>query len=417
MLEERPTGRAVVPAVQAAALAATGLRRRRRDGRGRLAPPHQAGGQEAQAARAARRDRVVELVPDRRPPAAPRLTCPRAIPGRATPGPARSVRSVLVREVVRAALGAVPARRRRRWTGSRAGAATGSCGCCTWTARRSWSPSPGRSSPRGRRRRRPRARGSRGCASRSGIDDDLADFHARFRDDPLIGRAVRARPWLRVRRNPDPWETLMWAITEQLIDMPRAIAIQRRMIARLRAAASTALRDSPDGRDDRRPARPPSSRPAACTPSARWRCAAARARWPRAASRSRACRAPSRRRTRPPRRPTRSSHRRAALAAPRLSVERRLVLVREVVRASLGAVPARAAVAGRAARGGAGTGSCGCCTWAASRSWSPSSGHGVRGARGASEAAAREGIARMRFATGHRRRPRRRSTRASATTR
>ena len=28
-----------------------------------------------------------------------------------------------------------------------------------------------------------------------GIDDDLAEFHARFRDDPLIGRAVRMRPW------------------------------------------------------------------------------------------------------------------------------------------------------------------------------------------------------------------------------
>ena len=44
-----------------------------------------------------------------------------------------------------------------------------------------------------------------------GVDDDLADFHARFRDDPVIGRAVRARPWIRVRRNPDPWETLAWA--------------------------------------------------------------------------------------------------------------------------------------------------------------------------------------------------------------
>jgi 3-methyladenine DNA glycosylase/8-oxoguanine DNA glycosylase len=64
-----------------------------------------------------------------------------------------------------------------------------------------------------------------------GIDDDLAEFHERFRDDPLIGRALRAQPWLRVRRNPDPWETLMWAITEQLIDIPRATAIQRRMIA------------------------------------------------------------------------------------------------------------------------------------------------------------------------------------------
>jgi DNA-3-methyladenine glycosylase II len=78
----------------------------------------------------------------------------------------------------------------------------------------------------------------------AGIDDDLVAFHERFRDDPLIGRAVRARPWLRVRRNPDPWETLMWAITEQLIDTPRAIAIQRRMIAMLGRRAE-GLRDSP----------------------------------------------------------------------------------------------------------------------------------------------------------------------------
>ena len=61
-----------------------------------------------------------------------------------------------------------------------------------------------------------------------GIDDDLAEFHARFRDDPVIGRAVRARPWLRVRRNPDPWETLAWAITEQLITLERATEIQKR---------------------------------------------------------------------------------------------------------------------------------------------------------------------------------------------
>ena len=77
-----------------------------------------------------------------------------------------------------------------------------------------------------------------------GIDDDLADFHARFRDDPVIGRAVRADPSLRVRRNPDPWETLMWSITEQLIDMPRATAIQRRMIAAF-GRRFDGLRDSP----------------------------------------------------------------------------------------------------------------------------------------------------------------------------
>ena len=104
----------------------------------------------------------------------------------------------------------------------------------------------------------------------TGIDDDLAGFHARFRDDPVIGRAVRAHPELRVRRNPDPWETLMWAITEQLIDMPRAIAIQRRMIGALRPPLRRAARLA--GRaGDRRAAPPPSSRPAACTPSARWR--------------------------------------------------------------------------------------------------------------------------------------------------
>ena len=77
-----------------------------------------------------------------------------------------------------------------------------------------------------------------------GIDDDLAEFHARFRDDPVIGRALRARPWLRVRRNPDPWETLAWAITEQLIDMERAVAIQRRLI-RAFGRTFAGFRDSP----------------------------------------------------------------------------------------------------------------------------------------------------------------------------
>jgi 3-methyladenine DNA glycosylase/8-oxoguanine DNA glycosylase len=78
----------------------------------------------------------------------------------------------------------------------------------------------------------------------TGIDDDQADFYARFHDDPVIGRAVRARPWIRVRRNPDPWETLAWAITEQLITMERAVGIQKRMIWNLGRRYAT-LRDSP----------------------------------------------------------------------------------------------------------------------------------------------------------------------------
>ena len=57
----------------------------------------------------------------------------------------------------------------------------------------------------------------------TGVDDDLRPFHDRFRDDPVIGRVGARRPRLRVRRQPDPWETLLGAITEQLIELERAI--------------------------------------------------------------------------------------------------------------------------------------------------------------------------------------------------
>jgi 3-methyladenine DNA glycosylase/8-oxoguanine DNA glycosylase len=64
-----------------------------------------------------------------------------------------------------------------------------------------------------------------------GVDDDLSAFHRDLRDDPLIGRSVRQRPWLRVRRRPQPFEALAWAICEQLIEYERAAAIQRRIVA------------------------------------------------------------------------------------------------------------------------------------------------------------------------------------------
>jgi DNA-3-methyladenine glycosylase II len=80
----------------------------------------------------------------------------------------------------------------------------------------------------------------------TGVDDDLAEFHAGFRGDPVLGRTLRGRPDLRVRRHAYPWETLAWAITEQLIDFERATAIQRRLIGALgRRCATTGLRDSP----------------------------------------------------------------------------------------------------------------------------------------------------------------------------
>jgi 3-methyladenine DNA glycosylase/8-oxoguanine DNA glycosylase len=80
-----------------------------------------------------------------------------------------------------------------------------------------------------------------------GVDDDLRPFHEAFRDDPLIGRSVRARPHLRVPRRPDPFEALVLAITEQLIEYERAVAIQRGLIARHgRRDAERGLRDLPD---------------------------------------------------------------------------------------------------------------------------------------------------------------------------
>ncbi len=82
-----------------------------------------------------------------------------------------------------------------------------------------------------------------------GVDDDLSEFYARFRYDPVIGPVVRAQPWLRAPRRPEPFEALAWAITEQLIDFPRAAAIQRRIVFRLGPRCPrTGLRDLPSAR-------------------------------------------------------------------------------------------------------------------------------------------------------------------------
>ncbi|MGZ4351281.1 MAG: DNA-3-methyladenine glycosylase family protein [Solirubrobacteraceae bacterium] len=79
-----------------------------------------------------------------------------------------------------------------------------------------------------------------------GIDQDLRPFYERFRFDPLIGAAVRANPGLRAAGRPDPFEALVWAVCEQLIEYERAAAIQRRLVARLgRRCAITGLTNSP----------------------------------------------------------------------------------------------------------------------------------------------------------------------------
>ncbi|HEX5308418.1 MAG TPA: hypothetical protein VFW38_04985 [Solirubrobacteraceae bacterium] len=66
-----------------------------------------------------------------------------------------------------------------------------------------------------------------------GVDDDLERFRREFERDPLIGRSVRERPWLRVMRRPEPFEALAWAICEQLIEYEHAAGIQRRIVLRL----------------------------------------------------------------------------------------------------------------------------------------------------------------------------------------
>jgi 3-methyladenine DNA glycosylase/8-oxoguanine DNA glycosylase len=96
-----------------------------------------------------------------------------------------------------------------------------------------------------------------------GVDEELRAFHERFARDPLIGASVRRRPWLRVRRRPEPWEALAWAICEQLIEFERAAAIERRIVARLgRRCAPThpGVPPCPGSRDLQGPRDPRGSR-------------------------------------------------------------------------------------------------------------------------------------------------------------
>jgi 3-methyladenine DNA glycosylase/8-oxoguanine DNA glycosylase len=54
------------------------------------------------------------------------------------------------------------------------------------------------------------------------LDDDLEPFHRAHRNDPVLGRIIKARPRLRVIRKPEPFEALAWAVIEQLIDTQAA---------------------------------------------------------------------------------------------------------------------------------------------------------------------------------------------------
>ena len=81
----------------------------------------------------------------------------------------------------------------------------------------------------------------------TGVDDDLRPFYERFASDPVIGKAVRNHPHLRIHRRPAPWEALAWAITEQLIELERALEIQKRLVRRFgRRCPHSGMRDMPE---------------------------------------------------------------------------------------------------------------------------------------------------------------------------
>ena len=81
------------------------------------------------------------------------------------------------------------------------------------------------------------------------LDQDLSEFHRRFRRDPLVGPVIRRRPWLRPRRRAVPFEALAWAICEQLIDSRRAVRIERSLVSRYGTRSPCGrLRDAPTAR-------------------------------------------------------------------------------------------------------------------------------------------------------------------------
>jgi 3-methyladenine DNA glycosylase/8-oxoguanine DNA glycosylase len=64
------------------------------------------------------------------------------------------------------------------------------------------------------------------------VEDEMGEFYETFKRDPLLGPAIRHKPWVRPKRRPWPWEALCWAITAQLIQSSRAAEIQRRIVRR-----------------------------------------------------------------------------------------------------------------------------------------------------------------------------------------
>jgi len=80
----------------------------------------------------------------------------------------------------------------------------------------------------------------RGCASRSRSTTTCVPSTT-LRFDPLLGRALRAQPRLRVRRRPEPFEALRGHL-RAADRAERAAAIQRRIVRRWAACELNDLR-------------------------------------------------------------------------------------------------------------------------------------------------------------------------------
>jgi len=62
------------------------------------------------------------------------------------------------------------------------------------------------------------------------LDDDTTEFHRRFAHDPLLGPSVRRLRGMRTRRKPTVTHAVVRAISGQLIQARRALAIERAII-------------------------------------------------------------------------------------------------------------------------------------------------------------------------------------------
>lgn len=79
-----------------------------------------------------------------------------------------------------------------------------------------------------------------------GLDQNVAEFEARHRHHPALGRLIAARPGLRVAQSATPFEALSWAVTGQQISLAAALSLRRRLIRHVGIEVGEGLLCPPD---------------------------------------------------------------------------------------------------------------------------------------------------------------------------